>query len=429
MLIGRGFARTLLLVLAGCGGGASPVGNGIGPSSIAIAAATGTTATTEGVVRVFQCLTGGLTAALRFTDGSSGDFTSRVTWTSANPSVVRVSNGDIPVPGSSAVYAQGTLVPVSPGTAIVTATYATLTAQVTVSVGTPSAFSMAEIGQGAVMTPITTATLGAGTSAQFGVTAVIDGVSRDASSYATWTVGGSGIASVSAAGLVSALGAGGPATLTASFPNCAQSVASTISVANILGIELVPEFGTAPLLLENRERFDVLANLGNGIKQDVSLLATLAVTDSTVAAFMTGSGLSNILQPSAAGVETVTAQLNNAYTAPEQTINITSSPLTVISVAPATAVVRAGSNETARFTATGTFGNGQVQDVTRAVTWAVADTALATISDTASTAGVAVAAGNTTGQTTVTASSTLETAVSPSMATLTIDSAENPVDR
>jgi hypothetical protein len=88
-------------------------------------------------------------------------------------------------------------------------------------------------------------------------------------------------------------------------------------------------------------------------------------------------------------------------------------------------VVRAGSNETARFTATGTFGNGQVQDVTRAVTWAVADTALATISDTASTAGVAVAAGNTT----VTASSTLETAVSPSTATLTIDSAENPVDR
>jgi len=417
-----------MVVLAGCGGGATPAGNGVGPTAVTIAAANGTTANSAGVVRAYQCLPGSLAATLRFSDGSSGNFTARVSWTSADSSIVRVSNGDIAVPGGTGFYTAGTLIPVSPGTTTVTATYATLTAQVPVNVGTPSSIGLVAVAADGTLTPATEVRLGAGTHAQYGLSAVTDGVRRTVTSAASWAVGG-GFANVDATGLVTALGTGGPATLTAQFPICTQQVSAPLTVLDIAGIQIVPAFGDAPLPLENREPVQVLARLSDGTTQDISLQTTLGVTDATVAAFSTTANATNVLQPATVGAVTITAQLNSAFTALERTINVISTPLSVIQVAPTSAVVRAGSNETARFTATGTFGNGLVQDVTLGVDWAVSNTTLATVGTTVADAGIATAAGASAGETTVTASTTRETGVSPSTATLTVDTAESPVNR
>lgn len=416
-LAGAGLATLAASLLPAC---SSPVGNGVGPVSLALSAANGTTVTVQGVTRIYQCFAGGVTALLYFSDGTSGNFTNRVKWSSSNPGVVRVSNGDIPAPDGSGVYAAGTLVPIAPGNAQISATYSTLTQTMPVSVGVASNFTIKRVDQ-SVPTPVSAASLGVGTAEQFRVSAVTDDVEKDVTAFARWTIGGSS-ATVSSAGVVSALGAGGPSPLTASFLNCDNTASADITVANITGIEIAPEFGSDPLLLGNSEKINVLADLDNGVKQDVSLQSVLTSTDGTIANF-----LNNILVPVAAGTVTVQAALNNTYMAPDQTVTVTSSTLTGLTVSPTSAVLRAGSDQYVRFQATGTFQNGQTQDVSRAVTWAVLDTTLATINNDKATAGFATPNASLIGQTTVTATPLLtDSTAGVASATLTVDSAANP---
>lgn len=416
-LAGRTLAMLVATALAGCG---SPVGNGVGPVSLALSASTGTEVTVQGVTRVYQCFAGGVTALLYFSDGTSGNFTNRVKWVSSNPGVVRVSNGDIPAPDGSGVYAAGTLVPIAPGNAQISASYSTLTQTMPVSVGVASNFTIKRVDQ-SVPTAVTDVSLGAGTAEQFRVSAITDDVEKDVTQFARWTIGGSS-ASVSTAGVVSALGAGGPNPLTASFLNCDNTASANITVANITGIEIAPEFGTDPLLLGNYEKINVLADLDNGEKQDVSLQSVLTSTDGTIANF-----LNNILVPVATGTVTVQAALNNTYSAVDQTVTVTSATLTGVSVTPPNAVLRAGSDQIGHFRAVGTFQNGQTQDITRAVTWAVLDTTLASISNDKATAGFATPNASLVGQTTVTATPLLtDSTATVASATLTVDSAANP---
>jgi len=412
-------ALPLALTIAAC---SSPVGNGVGPVAIIVNPVAGTVVTPQGVTTVYQCFEGAMTATLVFSDGSTGNFTNRVVWSSSDEGVVRVSNGDIPAPDGSGVYAAGTLIPVTSGNATVTAKYAAIVQNVPVSVGLPSNFTIRSVTQ-SFPTPVTAQTLGVGTTQQYSISAVTDGVEKDVSQYARWAIGGS-IASVSSTGIVTALGVGGPGQLTASFLNCSNTSTANISVANINSIQLAPEFGTDPLQMINSEKINVLANLSDGSQQDVSLQATLTSTNTQIASFLLAS---NILQPAATGDVTVTATLNNSYLAPDQTISIISATLSDLSIAPTSAVVRAGSDQIVPFKATGTFTNGQVQDITRAVTWAVTDATLASISNVKATAGFVTANASITGQTTVTATPPVtDTTAVITSSILTVDSAANP---
>ena len=420
----RTIGAATVVLLASCSGG-SPVGNGIGPVSVGLTVTTGTEITGQNVVRVFQCFPGGLTATLYFSDGSSGNFTSRVKWSSSNPSAVRVSNGDIAVADGSGYYAAGTLLPVSPGNATLTANYSGLSAQIQVSVGAPTSLTLKQTVQ-SVSSPVTDVSLGVGTTRQFTVSAVTDGVSKDVTSFAKWSINPSE-ASVSASGLVTALGAGGVTPLTASFPECTSSTSANVTVANITGITIVPEFGSDPVLLNNTEKFNVVASLDNGATQDVSAQAVLKTTDSTVASFPLDLFSNNTMQPLTVGTVTVQATFNNAFSAPDVVASIAQSTLSSFVVNPSSAVLRAGSDGVVAFKAIGTYANGQTQDITRAVTWAVLNPALAGIGNNHANAGFAVPSTTLVGQTQVTATppSTDSTAATTS-ATLTVDSTENP---
>lgn len=412
------------IAVAALGACGSPVGNGVGPVSIGLAAGSGTEVTAQGVTRVYQCFTGSVTATLYFSDGSTGDFTDRVKWSSSNTGVIRVSNGDIAAADGSGFYVAGTLIPVTAGNATIIADYSGLSMQMAVSAGVPSDFTILRNDQ-TQRTPVTAASLGVGTAQQFSVSAITDGVRKNVSDFARWTIGGS-IATVTRAGTVSARGIGGPTPLTASFLTCDNTVSADISVADISGIEIVPEFGSDPLLLGNSERINVLADLDDGTRQDVSLQADLSATDTNIADFLSGAG-GDILNPITTGSVTVQATLNDTYTAVDRVVDIVSSTLTAISVTPASAVLRAGSDGTVPFKATGVFGNGQSQDVTRSVSWAVTDTTLASISNDKADAGVATPGASFVGETTVTATPNLtDSTADIDSAMLTVDSTLNP---
>ncbi|MGH8442649.1 MAG: PKD domain-containing protein, partial [Nevskiaceae bacterium] len=104
--------------------------------------------------KLFQCLRDELIARATFTDGTLVNFSNRVTWSSSDPAIVEVSNGDVPAvlavnnpagDGSFWVhdrltYGSGTVIPHgTPGqSAIITVKFASLSASLTVDIRKPT---------------------------------------------------------------------------------------------------------------------------------------------------------------------------------------------------------------------------------------------------------------------------------------------------
>lgn len=97
------------------------IGDGTGPGGISISY--------NGLVDAYQtyeCAAFNLSATAHFvgSNESDGDVTSRVRWTSSNPGIIDVSNGEIEAePGSGTYFPAGTVIARAPGTAVIRADY------------------------------------------------------------------------------------------------------------------------------------------------------------------------------------------------------------------------------------------------------------------------------------------------------------------
>ena len=116
--------------------------------------------------------------------------------------------------------------------------------------------------------------------------------------------------------------------------------------------------------------------------------------DAAVAAASNAPGTEGLVTALGAGATTVTATLFGASAAAE--VTVTAAALQVLTVSPAIARVPAGYQ--VRFTATGTYTDGGVYDVTQSAAWTSSDPAVATVVATGTSAGTAtgVAAGTAT---------------------------------
>jgi len=427
--------------LAACGGA---VGGGNAPRRMVIAPAGGTVALPT--LRMYQCLTSGLRALLYFDDGSVGDFTNRVVWSSSNAGVAKVSNGDIPGP-SGGFYTPGALIPDGTGNAIITADYFGITGQTAVSVGSINSIELKAVINGNYMplwrintnhtAPTNSFTMGQGTSVQVAVTAVLDNVETDVTNFATLgfkdtnTPVATMVQQNGAANLVAGA-LGGPVVPVASFSPCSITTITdptkivNMSVSPVQSIAMQPEFpppdptqpvsGSNPLpdlFVGNSERFKVIGSLASGDSQDVSAQSTLTVQNgSSAAQFGGGSGINNLLFASAPGQAVLKATFNQngaALTAPfistivatgvMQTFTVCWTDIfTTVQSCPANqspATVQAGTLTPLQFHAIGNYGldaNNQpiMQDVTRSTTWTSGATSVATIGSGGNIAGQAL---------------------------------------
>ncbi|MFP5306268.1 MAG: hypothetical protein ACLGI7_10665 [Gammaproteobacteria bacterium] len=119
----RQHARVAALAVAALAAGCD-VGEGTAP--------TGITISFEGLedgYQTYECAAFQLAATAHFegdTD-AEGDVTSRVIWTSSNPGVIDVSNGELEAePGSGSYFPAGTVIARTAGTAVIRADYAAL---------------------------------------------------------------------------------------------------------------------------------------------------------------------------------------------------------------------------------------------------------------------------------------------------------------
>lgn len=424
-------AAGLILLQAAC----SPTGNGIGPVRLVVNGPTGLVDAPS--ARIFECIRNPITATLYFSDGSAGNFTNRVVWSSSNPAVVRVSNGDEPAPApSTGFFANGVLTPVAPGTATVTATYLGLTDSIQVSVGTPANLKVHVVnpqnGQ-RIDPPGNSFRIGVSTLQDLSVTASLDGVETNLDGAASWAFDApnTAIATIDAgSGVVTGVAAGGPLVARASFAPCALSASTSVSVAPVQALSIVPEFGTANLIVPNSEAFTVLADFGDGPEQDVSLQSTLSSSLAAAGTFSTGIGTTNLLFALTAG-----GPFNVTATIKQGDATITSAPVAVttvtdtlqsIAVTPASASIVAGSNQVAQFTVTGSYLSGATQPVTRLASWATTDATIGQVLTGTQLAGQAVSTGTTPGTVTLTATVPSATVTPTATATLTTTAAPAP---
>ena len=418
------------LGLSACKGA---VGSGNAPQTLVIAAPNTITQLTT--LQMYQCLTSGLRALLYFTNGSVGDYTARVVWSTSNPGAVQVSNGDIPIAGTSSFYPSGTLVPTGAGNAVITADYFGIQSALSIGVDTPQDINLKAIYNGAYIplaklnlsTVSTTQhfSMAAGSTVQLAATAKLSGVETDITKFATLgfqnpSASDSNIATINpTTAVLTAVadsGGTGPLVPEATFPPC--DLTSITNTANITpfqvypatSLSLVPQFPPTdptnppsvtnpvpPLVVGNSERFIVAATLANGDVQDVSTNSTLTSQNTAAAIFGGTTGVNNLLTAlvgnnsttifavftgagtnltsNSYGVGTLTATLNSLTTCyTDIYTQIQSCPT---QTAPAT--VQAGTLTPVQFHAFGDYGNLGVngstgaftQEITRITNWSI----------------------------------------------------------
>jgi uncharacterized protein YjdB len=134
------------------------------------------------------------------------------------------------------------------------------------------------------------------------------------------------------------------------------------------------------------QQFTATATYSNGSTQNVT--ATVAWSSSATSVATINAGLATAV---AGGPTTITASLSGVSGTAALTVTPAAPTLSSIAVAPTTPAVVAGATQ--QFTATGTYSDGSMQNVTDTATWSSSATTVATIN--AAGLATAVAAGST----------------------------------
>jgi uncharacterized protein YjdB len=284
---------------------------------------------------------------------------SLITWSSNDTSVASVS-------------ASGVVTGLGAGTAMITATVAGISADITITVAAPSPAAIATISLSPTSVSVT-----AGSAAQLSATARDAQGNILAGRVITWTSSNPAIATVSPTGAIVAIAAG-TATITAAGEGINASVTVTVNAPAPVSVTIGG--GTSVLIgstlqLSASPR-DLLGNLlGNLIAWS---------SNNTSVASVSASG---VVTGVAVGSATITATVAGISANVTITVNAPAPvPVTTISLSPTSVSVVAGS--TAQIAATPRDAQGNAL-VGRTITWASNNTAVASVSATGLITGVA----------------------------------------
>lgn len=294
-----------------------------------------------------------------YSNGSTLDITSSVTWASSSSTVATIAATGL---ATSKATGQATisaaLGAVSNSTGL-TVTAAQLT---TISV-----------------TP-TSASIPLGTTKQFTATGMFtDGSMQDLTASASWSSSLPAVATVTS-GLAYPV-ATGTTILMAGVGSVSGSATLTVNPAALVSIAVTPP--SPSVALGNTLQFTAAGTFTDGSTQDLTSQVTWAAANTAIAS-ISAAGLA---MTDATGTTQITAT-SGSIIGPA-TLTVTAATLVSIAVTPAIPTVPLG--ETQQFTATGTYTDKSIQDITQTVTWSSSNPALASISMTTGTIGLATA--------------------------------------
>lgn len=305
-----------------------------------------------------------------FNDGGTRNITSIVTWTSSNPSVAKMGGNN------------GLVLGLAPGLVTITASLGSVTSSVPFNVTNATIVSIS-------ITPSTTTIPIDGHALFHAIGVFSDASMQDISTSVAWISSASGTATVGSSSGTYGLATGvasGSVTVSASCSfgsaTATGTAALTVSTATLSSITLTP--ATAVLAPASGLQYSAVGVFSDGTTQYMSPYAVWSSSNTSVA----GMSVAGVATGQSAGTTTITAQ-SNAISATAALV-VESAALTSIQVSPLNARIPA--TVQVQFTATGTFANGDTQNLTAAAIWTSSSSSVATISNAQGSFGVATGA-------------------------------------
>ncbi|MCK6550395.1 Ig-like domain-containing protein [Myxococcota bacterium] len=371
--LGRGFSLVALstVVLSACGSDTPirrPPVVEVTLSSIAIAPAT---------AMIVKGETASFTATGTYSDDTTKDLTLLVRWSVLDSRVASVS-------------AEGVVTALGEGTTTVRATETdgTLMASATITV-TPSPLV-------SIAVEPRTATIAWGGARQLSATATFgDGTTLDVTGAVTWSSSDEAVATVDAAGRVTAV-AQGAAKISAvdvmtgiSSDDQDASAAITVGAPALVTVTLAPAMVDLPV--GRTEQLTALGGYQDGTERDVTASVGWTSTNLSVAQVGNSPGSKGLVTAVAAGVASITATDPTTNVRASITARVRAAEIIAIVVTPTVAVMGRGGNQA--FQATAVYSDGVRRDMTAAVTWASSDPNVAVLSTSPGQRGTFIGVG------------------------------------
>lgn len=335
-------------------------GLSISPADVALAVGEGQQFTAEGI----------------FSDGSHQPMTSQVTWASADTAVAAFSN----VAGE-----QGLLTAEGEGQTPVQATWYAASSTARVTVFSHHLVSIS-------ITPANPTVANGATALLTATGHFNDGSTSVITTQVTWSSDNTSVATVDNAspyqGRVTAKAASGSTTIRATVGGIEGTTVVTATDAVLDHLVLTLSDANHSIAKDTTTYLTVEGINSDGSSAgDVTALALVTSSNTSIVTVSTASGGLVPLNGISAGSVTITASYGG--TSGQTGLTVTNATLASIQITPAVATIAVG--ESQAFTATGIFSNGTNQDLTKTVTWASSNTAVASISMASGTQGIATA--------------------------------------
>jgi uncharacterized protein YjdB len=305
-------------------------------------------------------LTQQFTATGHYSDGSTQDLTTSVTWSSSNTSIATISNS-----AGSQGLAMGVTVG-GPVTITAALGSASGTAQLTVTAPLLVALAVAPANP----------SVPAGGTQQFTATgSYSDGSVRNITGSVTWASSNTAVATINSSGLAAAV-ASGVATISATQGN--RSNSTTMTVITLQSLTISPL--SPSIFVGSTLQFAATGHYSDGSARD--LTSTVVWTSAkTSIGTITSAGLATGVGKGNTTIKAVAGALSASTTLTVKQVSLVS-----ITVTPPTATISVGGTQ--QFTAIGNYDNGSTSNITNSVTWSSMPKSVASISSTGLATGL-----------------------------------------
>jgi uncharacterized protein YjdB len=318
-----------------------------------------------------------LFATGNFSDGTTQDLTTSVTWASSVP-LATVSN---------AAGSQGLVMGSGKGIATISATLGTVSGATMITVTNPVLISIA-------VAPANSS-IASGSTEQLTATGFYsDGSTQDLTTQVSWTSSSDTMATVNSLGLVTGTGVGSP-TMTATLAGVSGSTTVTVTAAVLTSITINPANSSIPA--GTHEQLMAIGSFSDGTTTDVTQSLTWGSSDQSLAIVSNAAGSQGLVTGTAMGGVTISAGLPGVTGS--AAVTVTAAVLTSIAVSPANPSISNGA--TVPLTATGTFSDGSKKDLTTQVSWTSSSDTTAHVDNTPVSPGLVTGTGE--GSATITA--------------------------
>lgn len=362
-----GSALMVCVTFTGCGGG----GSSSQSSSNNSAPTLSSISVTGPASSVVAGSTLQLSAVGAYSDGTHATLSTQATWNASDSTLATVDG-------------TGMVTALKAGTVTITATKSGVSGSLVVTVGQATLSSIVVTGP--------TASPDAGTTEQLTADGIYsDSSSQPLTSQVTWQSSDASVATISAAGVLTAIKAG-PVVMTASLGSIQGTMSLVVAPASggsgggggggssptLSSISVSPS--TFSVATAQTKQLSAEGVYSDGTTQDVTAQVTWSSNPNNFVSVSLG-GLATGVSP---GSSTITATLGSVSGTATGTVNAV--VLNSITVTPSAASVAIG--QTQSFTANGVFSDGSSTDMTDSVSWSSSATNLATVNATGIATGV-----------------------------------------